>query len=118
MNIKEFLKIILNKTEGIKRLENFWTSNKPINGLRHFVLLNEIKEKGHLVFLMVSVIDSDINLKITYKELFNSGNWVKGWLNLPKNEQITEEYIRYKSSNKEEEISKVFVNEDSLFNIF
>jgi len=27
-------------------MENYWTSSKTINGLRHFVLVNEIKEKG------------------------------------------------------------------------
>ena len=98
-------------------MENFWTSNKPINGLRHFVLINETKEKGNLIFLMVSVLDSEINLKITYEELINSGNWVKGWINLPKLESITEQYGNFKSSNKLEVIDEIFVNEDSLFNI-
>ena len=98
-------------------MENFWTSNKPINGLRHFVLVNETKEKGHMIFLMVSVLDSAINLETTYEELINSGNWYKGWINLPKLESITEEYFEYKSSNKEEGIDEIFINEDSLFYI-
>ena len=98
-------------------MENFWTSNKPINGLRHFVLLNKTKTKGNLIFLMVSVIDSEINLKITYEELINSGNWHKGWINLPKLQSITEEYIQNKSINKGEYIEEIFINEDSLFNI-
>ena len=46
-------------------MENFWTSNKTINGLRHFVLVNETKEKGNISFLMVSVLDSEINLTTT-----------------------------------------------------
>ena len=98
-------------------MENFWTSKKNINGLRHFVLLNETKEKGNNYFLMVSVLDSEINLKITREELIKSGNWHKGWINLPKLESITEEYVNYKSSNKLEFIDEIFVNEDSLFNI-
>ena len=98
-------------------MENFWTSNKPINGLRHFVLINETKEKGNLIVLMVSVLDSEINLKITYEELINSGNWVKGWINLPKLESITEEYVDYKSLKKGESIDEIFINKDSLFNI-
>ena len=98
-------------------MEHFWTSNKPINGLRHFVLVNEAKDKGNMIFLMVSVVDSEINLKITYEELINSGNWYKGWINLPKNESITEEYVNHKSSNKVEVIDEIFVNDDSLFNI-
>ena len=98
-------------------MENFWTSNKPIKGLRHFVLLNETKEKGNFIFLMVSVLDSEINLKTSYEELINSGNWHKGWINLPKLQSITEEYVKYKSSNKLGEINEIFVNEDSAFNI-
>ena len=98
-------------------MENFWTSNKPINGLRHFVLVNETNEKGVMIFLMVSVIDSEINLKITYDELINSGNWHKGWTNLTKIESITEEYCIHKSINKGEDIDEIFVNDDSSFNI-
>ena len=98
-------------------MEYYWTSNKPINGLRHFVLVNETKEKVGIIFLMVSVLDSEINLKITSEELINSGNWYKGWINLPKPESITQEYSNYKSSNKVEVIDEIFINDDSLFNI-
>jgi len=98
-------------------MENFWTSNKTINGLRHFVLVNKTKEKGNITFLMVSVLDSEINLKTSYEELINSGNWHKGWINLPKLQSITEEYVKYKSINKGEDIDEIFINEDSLFNI-
>ena len=98
-------------------MENHWTSIKPIYGLRHFVLVNETKEKGNIIFSMVSVLDSEINLKTTYEELINSRNWYEGWINLPKLKSITEEYIDYKSSKKEEGIDEIFINEDSLFNI-
>ena len=98
-------------------MENFWTSNKTINGLRHFVLVNETKEQEKITFLMVSVLDSEINLKTTYEELINSGNWQKGWINLPKLQSITEEYVDYKSHKKGEIIEEIFINEDSLFNI-
>ena len=98
-------------------MNNFWTSKKPIIGLRHFVLVNKIQEKGQIFFLMVSVVDCEINLKITYKELLKSGNWLQGWLNLPKTESITQEYVRFKSSRKREESNKIFFKDDSLFNI-
>ena len=98
-------------------MENYWTSKKPINGLRHFVLVNETIEKGNISFLMVSVLDSEINLKTTFEELINSGNWHKGWINLSKHQSITEEYFNYKSINKGEDIDEIFINEDSLFNI-
>ena len=96
----------------------FWTSIKPINGLRHFVLLNKTKEKNQINFLMVSVIDVEISLKISKQELINSGNWKEGWLNLPKIESITKHYLEYKlNRNSKEESNKVFIKEDSLFNI-
>ena len=98
-------------------MENYWTSIKPINGLRHFVLVNETKEKGNIIYLMVSVLDSDINLRVIYKELINSGNWHEGWIDLPKLQSITEDYNEYKSRKKEEGIEEVFINEDSFFNI-
>ena len=98
-------------------MENFWTSNKTISGLRHFVLVNKTREKGEITFLMVSVVDSEINLETTYEELINSGNWHKGWINLPKLQSITEEYLKYKSINKGEDIDEIFIYEDSLFNI-
>ena len=98
-------------------MENYWTSDKTINGLRHFVLVNETREKGKITFLMVSVLDSEIYLKTTYEELINSGNWLEGWINLPKLKSITEEYVKYKSINKKEDFDEIFINEDSLFNI-
>ena len=98
-------------------MENYWTSNKPIKGLRHFVLVNETRELGNITFLMVSVLDSEIFLKTTYEELINSGNWNKGWINLPKLQSITEEYVNYKSMNKGEGSVEIFINEESLFNI-
>ena len=98
-------------------MENYWTSIKPINGLRHFVLVNETKEKGNIIFLMVSVLDSEINLRATYEELKNSGNWYEGWINLPKLQSITVEYLDYKSRKKAEGIDEIFINDDSLFNI-
>ncbi len=116
-NIKKSLKENQSKLNVLLILKNFWTSNKPINGLRHFVLVNKTKEKGNLIFLMVSVLDSEIYLKITYEELINSENWNNGWSDLPKIESITEEYGDYKSSKKVEGIDRIFVNDDSLFNI-
>ena len=99
-------------------MENYWTSNKSINGLRHFVLVNKINEQDQINFLMVSVVDVEISLKISNEELLNSGNWNEGWLNLPKSEAITKDYQDYKlSNNLKEDIEKIFVKNDSLFDI-
>ena len=99
-------------------MENYWTSNKSIHGLRHFVLLNKINDQNQINFLMVSVVDVEISLKISNEELLNSGNWNEGWQNIPKSKAITKDYLDYKLSNSpNESINKIFVNSDSLFNI-
>ena len=95
-----------------------WTSNKPINGLRHFVLVNKIKEKDKIKNLMVSVVDVEISLKISNEDLINSGDWTEGWLNIPKSKSITKDYLKFKlSNNSKEEINKIFLNKNSIFNI-
>ena len=67
---------------------------------------------------MVSVVDVEISLRISNEELLNSGNWNEGWLNLPKSEAITKDYLDYKlSNNSKEGIEKIFVKNDSLFDI-
>ena len=105
------------ETSCLIMIDNFWTSKRPISGLRHFVLVNQTMEKDQIICLMVSVLDVDINLEITCKELINSANWEKGWLNLPKSKSITKAYIEYKSIKKNERIDNIFINEDSVFNI-
>ena len=95
-----------------------WTSKKPINGLRHFVLVNKIKEKDQIKNVMVSVIDVDINLEIFNEELNNTLEWTEGWLNIPKSESITKEYLEFKlSNNSKEVINKIFINKNSLYDI-
>ena len=60
----------------------------------------------------------DRSLRISNEELLNSGNWNEGWLNLPKSEAITKDYLDYKlSNNSKEDIEKIFVKNDSLFDI-
>ena len=99
-------------------MKSMWTSRKPINGLRHFVLVNKIKEKEQIKNLMVSVLDIEISLKISNEELINSEDWTEGWLNLPKSESITKNYFEYKLSNDSKKgMNKVFINKNSIFNI-
>ena len=80
---------------------------------------NSFREsRFQIYFLMVSVVDVEISLKISKEDLLNSGNWKKGWLNLTKSEAITKDYSDYKLSNKSKEgIEKIFVKNDSLFYI-
>ena len=96
-----------------------WTSNKPINGLRHFVLVNEIKDKDQITFLMVSVLDDEISLIISQEDLMNKSLWIEGWLNLPQCVSITKAYKEYKlRKNKKDETKRVFINDNSFFNIY
>ena len=99
-------------------MDNYWTSNKPIKGLRHFVVVNKTKKRDKTIYELVSVLDVNINLKIPYEELANNVNWEKGWINLPKSESISTDYTAYKFLNKREErVDKILINHDSLFNI-
>ena len=96
----------------------YWTSRKPINGLRHFVLVNKLRQKDQNNFLLVSVIDDEIFIEISNDELMNKENWVLGWIFLPKNQSITKDYLKYKLSKKNKKvINKIFVYENSVFNI-
>ena len=73
-------------------MENYWTSNESIHGLRHFILVNKINEQDQINFLMVSVVDVEISLKISNEELLNSGNWNEAvsytHLTLPTNREV------------------------------
>ena len=99
-------------------MKTMWTSSKPINGLRHFVLVNMIEEKEQIKYLMVSVVDVNISLRISNEELINSDEWNEGWLNLPVSESITKDYLECKLNNDSKEKSnKIFVCNNSIFNI-
>ena len=99
-------------------MKSMWTSSKPINGLRHFVLVNKIKEKDQIRNLIVSVLDVEISLKISNEELNNSEEWTEGWLNLPKSKSITKDYFEYRLSyDSKKGVNKIFINNKSIFNI-
>ena len=88
----------------------YWTSVRPINGLRHFVCVNEFLLKGDLRLFLVSVIDIEVNLIVSKNELENSGFWKLGWLELNKSESITKDYITFKESKNFSESKKILLN--------
>ena len=99
-------------------MKTSWTSKKPIFGLRHFVLINKINNSYQTFFQLVSVIDAEILVKVSEIELTNQNNWHSGWLELSKRESITKDYLALKLSQKNQnKIKKVFLNQDSIFNI-
>ena len=95
----------------------YWTSTYPINGLRHFVYVNEIKEVGKWNILLVSVVDIEVNLIVSKKELDDSSLWKNGWLELNKCESITKEYISFRKRNNSSEISRISLRKSSPFMI-
>ena len=95
----------------------YWTSVRPINGLRHFVCVNELLFEGNLKLLLVSVIDIEVNLIVSKNELENSGYWKFGWLELNKSESITQDYIAFKGSKNFSEQTKLVLNDSSKFKL-
>ena len=95
----------------------YWTSVRPINGLRHFVCVNELLIKGDLKLLLVSVIDIEVNLIVSKNELENSGSWKLGWLELNKSESITQNYIAFKESKNLSEPTQLLLNDSSKFKL-
>ena len=93
----------------------YWTSVQPINGLRHFVCVNEILEEGYCKLILVSVIDVEVNLIVSKNELDNSSLWSLGWLDLNKSESITHDYISFKKRKIFSEPTKLTLNNSSLF---
>ena len=65
-----------------KTVDCFWTSKKPIKGLSHFVLVDKFHSGDGITFLLVSVLDVDINLEVSEEELLNKKIWKEGWLTL------------------------------------
>ena len=95
----------------------YWTSVRPINGLRHFVCVNELLFEGELKLLLVSVIDIEVYLIVSKNELKNSGSWKLGWLELNKSESITQDYIDFKGSKNFSEQTKLLLNDSSKFKL-
>ena len=114
-NIKTLPKINKN---NYKTLDCYWTSKKPIKGLSHFVLVDKFHLGDEITFLLVSVLDADIYLKVSEEEIMNKEIWNEGWLNLSKKNSISTEYLKYKSKQKAaDENNKIFLSKHSHFYI-
>ena len=100
-------------------MEIYWTSRKKINGLKHFVVVNQYEFKKEVYLDIVSVLDDAISLTIPKTVLEEASQWIKGWNdNDNENENIDlKEYLEFKSSIREEKTNKIILNETSLFNI-
>ena len=98
-------------------MEIYWTSKKTINGLKHFVVINQYELKKEVYLDFVSVLDDEINFTISKKVFEQSSQWIKGWDDVERKNIDIKEYLEYKSSRGEYKINKIIFNKTSIFNI-
>ena len=56
-----------------------WTSNKYIKGQRHFVAINYGGKVPERWVVLISVLDSDLVIRIPWSQLVETSNWECGW---------------------------------------
>ena len=98
-------------------MELYWTSRKTINGLKHFVVINQYKFKKKVYLEFVSALDEAISFTISKKVFEESSQWIKGWNDNERENIDIEKYLKFKSSRKKNKLNKIILNENSLFNI-
>jgi len=98
-------------------LEIYWTSKKTINGLKHFVVVNQHKLKKEVYLDFVSVLDESISFTISKKVFEESNQWIKGWNDIGRENIDIKEYLEFKSLKREFKTNKIIFNETSIFNI-
>ena len=98
-------------------MEIFWTSKNTINGLKHFVVVNQYELKKEVYFDFVSVLDESISFTISKKVFEESSQWIKSCYFIEKENIDIKEYLEFKSSIKEYKPNKIIFNETSKFNI-
>ena len=97
-------------------MDLYWTSRKAINGLKHFVVINQYELKKEVYLDFVSVLDDAISFTLSKKVFDESSQWIKGWNDDERDNIDKIEYLKFKLS-KVENKSKIIFNENSLFNI-
>ena len=98
-------------------MELYWTSRKTVNGLKHFVAINQYELKKEVFLDFVSVLDETICFTISKKVFEASSQWTKGWNDIERENINIKEYLEFKSSIREYQSNKIFLNETSIFNI-
>ena len=98
-------------------MEIYWTSRKTINGLRHFIIINQYVLKEELYLDFVSVLDETICFTISKKVFEESNQWIKGWNNIERENINIKEYLEFKLSIEGSKPNKIILNQTSIFNI-
>ena len=99
-------------------MNHYWTSIETISGLRHFVIINKFKEKGEYILELVALIDDEISLRISKKELENSNKWKKGFVDYKERNIDINTYKAHKERNIKINIRRFSIKENSTFYIF
>ena len=98
-------------------MDFYWTSRKTINGLKHFVVINQYEFKKEVYLDFVSALDEAISFTISKKVFEESSQWIKGWNDIGRENIDVKEYLEFKLSKKDYIPNKIFLNETSTFNI-
>ena len=98
-------------------MELYWTSRKTINGLKHFVVINQYEFKKEVYLDFVSALDDAISFTISKKVFEESSQWRKGWNDNQRENIDMKEYLEFKLSIRECKTNRIIFNETSLFNI-
>ena len=98
-------------------MEIFWTSKNTINGLKHFVVVNQYELKKEVYFDFVSVLDESISFTISKKVFEKSSQWIKGWNDIGRENIDVKEYLEFKLSKRDYIPNKIILNKNSTFNI-
>ena len=98
-------------------MDVYWTSRKTINGLRHFVVINQYQLENEVYLDFVSILDEAISFTISKKVFEESSQWIKGCSDDERESIDIEEYLKFKSSIKEDKPNKIIFNQTSIFNI-
>ena len=98
-------------------MDVYWTSRKTINGLRHFVVINQYQLENEVYLDFVSILDEAISFTISKKVFEESSQWIKGCSDDERESIDIEEYLKFKSSIKKYKTDKIICNETSSFNI-
>ena len=98
-------------------MELYWTSKITINGLKHFVLINQYECEKEVYLDFVSALDEAISFTISKKVFEESSQWIKGWDENERENIDIKEYLEFKLSIKDDKTNKIILSETSLFNI-
>tara|TARA_B100000674_G_scaffold424461_1_gene377637 strand:+ start:90 stop:389 length:300 start_codon:yes stop_codon:yes gene_type:complete len=98
-------------------MKPYWTSKQAINGLFHFVIVNEYEDNGEIYFLLVSAIDVEVNINIAKRSFENSEQWICDWNCSKEFMLITDEYKEFKLRGKNKKNKRIFIDKNSEFNI-